>query len=40
MRAQLIDAHRPTGLLEVIQRLCLVQVDLTAAVALNADLVC
>lgn len=40
MRAQLLDASRPTDLLTVIRHLCLVQVDLTAAVAPNVDLVC
>ena len=40
MRAQLLDAERPTDLLDVIRHLCLVQVDLTAAVAPNVDLVC
>lgn len=39
VRAQLLDASRPTDLLEVIRHLCLVQVDLTAAVAPNIDLV-
>ena len=40
VRAQLLDAPRPTDLLEVVQRLAAVQVDLTAAVAPSADLVC
>lgn len=40
MRAQLLDAHRPPDLLDLIRRLTLIQVDLTAAVAPNVDLVC
>ena len=40
VRAQLLDAPRPTDLLEVVRRLAAVQVDLTAAVAPSADLVC
>ena len=39
MRAQLLDAPRPKDLLEVVQRLTLLQVDPTAAIAPNADLV-
>ncbi|QOV33919.1 YcaQ family DNA glycosylase [Streptomyces ferrugineus] len=40
VRAQLLDgARRPDGLLEVVRRLTLLQVDPTAAVAPNADLV-
>ena len=39
VRAQLLDAERPTDLLEVVRRLWVVQVDLTAAVAPSADLV-
>ncbi len=39
VRAQLLDAERPTDLLEVARRLTIVQVDLTAAVAPSADLV-
>ena len=39
MRAQLLDAPRPTGLLEVVQRLTLLQIDPTAAIAPSADLV-
>jgi hypothetical protein len=39
VRAQLLDAPRPSGLLEVVQRLTLLQVDPTAAIAPNADLV-
>ncbi|GAA2166944.1 DNA glycosylase AlkZ-like family protein [Pedococcus bigeumensis] len=40
VRAQLLDDPRPTGLLDVVRRLGAVQVDLTAAVAPSADLVC
>ena len=40
VRAQLLDASRPTDLFELIRHLTLIQVDLTAAVAPNADLVC
>ena len=39
MRAQLLDAPRPKSLLAVVERLTLLQVDPTAAVAPNADLV-
>lgn len=39
VRAQLLSAPRPTDLLEVARRLAVIQVDLTAAVAPNADLV-
>jgi uncharacterized protein YcaQ len=39
VRAQMLDANRPTNLLEVVQRLTLLQVDPTAAIAPNADLV-
>lgn len=39
VRAQLLDAPRPTDLLAVIDRLTLLQIDPTAAVAPNADLV-
>ena len=39
VRAQLLDAPRPADLLEVVQRLTLLQIDPTAAVAPNADLV-
>jgi hypothetical protein len=39
VRAQLFDAPRPTDLLDVVRRLWVVQVDLTAAVAPSADLV-
>ncbi len=39
VRAQLLDAPRPTDLLAVVQGLTLLQVDPTAAIAPNADLV-
>jgi hypothetical protein len=39
VRAQLLDAPRPTDLLDVVQRLTLLQIDPTAAVAPSADLV-
>ena len=39
MRAQLLDAPRPTELLTVVQQLTLLQIDPTAAVAPSADLV-
>ncbi len=39
VRAQLLDAPRPTDLLTVVRRLTLLQVDPTAAVAPSADLV-
>src|SRR6185369_4788045 len=39
VRAQLLDASRPTGLLEVIDHLTLLQLDPTAAIAPSADLV-
>ena len=39
VRAQLLDAPRPTDLVAVVQRLTLVQIDPTAAVAPSADLV-
>jgi uncharacterized protein len=39
VRAQLLDAPRPTELLEVVQQLTLLQIDPTAAIAPNADLV-
>ncbi len=37
--AQLLDRERPDGLLDVVRRLTLLQVDPTAAIAPNADLV-
>jgi uncharacterized protein YcaQ len=39
IRAQLLDAARPADLLSVVQRLTLLQIDPTAAVAPSADLV-
>jgi uncharacterized protein len=39
VRAQLLDAPRPTELLTVVQQLTLLQIDPTAAVAPTADLV-
>jgi uncharacterized protein len=39
VRAQLLDAPRPTDLLSVVQQLTLLQVDPTAAIAPSADLV-
>jgi uncharacterized protein YcaQ len=39
VRAQLLDATRPAGLLDTVQRLTLLQLDPTAAIAPNADLV-
>jgi uncharacterized protein YcaQ len=39
VRAQLLDAPRPQDLLGVVRRLTLLQVDPTAAIAPNADLV-
>jgi uncharacterized protein len=39
VRAQLLDAPRPTELLAVVQRLTLLQVDPTSAIAPSADLV-
>jgi uncharacterized protein YcaQ len=39
VRAQLLDVPRPTELLPVVQQLTLLQIDPTAAVAPNADLV-
>ena len=38
--AQRLDAARPAGVLDLVRHLGLVQVDLTAAVAPSADLVC
>jgi uncharacterized protein len=40
VRAQLLDVPRPASLSELIRHLGLVQIDLTAAVAPSADLVC
>ena len=37
VRAQLLDAPRPTGLLDVVHRLSLLQIDPTAAIAPSAD---
>jgi uncharacterized protein YcaQ len=39
VRAQMLDAHRPTELVEVVQQLTLLQIDPTAAIAPSADLV-
>ena len=39
VRAQLLDAHRPTDLLAVVNHLTLLQLDPTAAVSPSADLV-
>jgi uncharacterized protein len=39
VRAQLLDAPRPTDLVEVVQQLTLLQIDPTAAIAPSADLV-
>jgi uncharacterized protein len=39
VRAQLLDASRPAGLLEMVRSLTLLQHDHTAAVAPNADLI-
>ena len=39
VRAQLLDARRPTELLTVVQQLTLLQIDPTAAIAPSADLV-
>ena len=39
VRAQMLDADRPTDLLEVVQQLTLLQIDPTAAIAPSADLV-
>ncbi|HZB50586.1 MAG TPA: crosslink repair DNA glycosylase YcaQ family protein [Mycobacteriales bacterium] len=39
VRAQLLDANRPTDLLDTVRHLTMLQLDPTAAVAPNADLV-
>ena len=39
VRAQLLDRPRPTGLLDVVRQLTLLQIDPVAAIAPNADLV-
>jgi uncharacterized protein YcaQ len=39
VRAQLLDAPRPTDLLDVVRRLTFLQIDPTAAIAPSADLV-
>jgi uncharacterized protein len=39
VRAQRLDSARPTGLLEVVRHLTLLQIDPTAAIAPSADLV-
>ncbi len=39
MRAQLLESKRPAGLLEMVRHLTLLQLDPTAAIAPNADLV-
>jgi uncharacterized protein len=39
VRAQLLGRTRPSGLLDVVRRLTLLQIDPTAAIAPNADLV-
>jgi uncharacterized protein len=39
VRAQLLDAHRPTDLLDVVTHLTFLQIDPTAAIAPAADLV-
>ena len=39
IRAQLLDAHRPTDLLAVVDHLTFLQLDPTAAIAPSADLV-
>jgi hypothetical protein len=39
VRAQLLDRRRPADLLDMVRRLTMLQFDLTAAVAPNADLV-
>jgi uncharacterized protein len=39
VRAQLLDSARPAGLVEMVRHLTLLQIDPTAAIAPNADLV-
>jgi uncharacterized protein len=39
VRAQLLDSSRPAGLVELVRQLTLLQIDPTAAIAPNADLV-
>jgi uncharacterized protein len=39
VRAQLLDAYRPTSLLEVVDHLTLLQIDPTKAIALSPDLI-
>jgi uncharacterized protein len=39
VHAQLLEAQRPTGLVEMVRHLTLLQIDPTAAIAPNADLV-
>src|SRR5688572_6044558 len=39
IHAQLLDAPRPTDLVDVVDRLTVLQIDPTAAIAPNADLV-
>src|SRR5215208_5352925 len=39
VRAQMLDAPRPTDLLTIVQQLTLLQIDPTAAIAPSADLV-
>jgi uncharacterized protein len=40
VRVQLLEASRPTDLLELVHHLTFIQIDLTSAVAPNVDLVC
>ena len=39
VRAQLLDAERPRGIVDMVRRLTMVQIDVTSAVAPSADLV-
>ena len=39
VRAQLLDAERPRGMIDMVRRLTMVQIDVTSAVAPSADLV-